>query len=590
MRLGLACLLLLPAALATAGSSDFSSIYFAPESRASFKTVAPGGEVRRFNHDDPASPGRVLSDDGWSATFGDGGQVVVRSPDWKRGGFVWEFDRGRIVGYASGGEKKSIPYDAARLAPDGVLTPLAFFEFTDEYRKEVEESALDGKWEGSGRLCFPFANPNHSGTLFCQLALVALALAALFRGWFRAAAGAASAVLFACMLFTGSRGAMLGFAAGLVPMVVFRCRSMLRSRGFWIAAVAAVVAVAAWFGVLRSDMLTRGFSDGGLDWGNAVRVDMLRTAPAMMVDAPGGWGFVGAGRAYFDWYQPLNGMCMTGSLMNDHLTVMANAGWVGRFVYLFAICLVLVLSWSLARRRGWHIPAAVLTASALMACFNPMMERKVLLVVSLIAAAVVVAHAVWEHGMRQAVLSAASLALAAVMTLAVFWIGDAMRGEGVSVAATGRQVRVGGMRPDVWIVDDSQGAIGGIFACRDIREFYGAVPHTPGAGYVRSIDDLPAGGIGRLVLAGKAGNEWLLRLSENPDARKNLPKDVVFVSPPFAPSEIPSALFHFCRVCVVVGEFAARFQSEYAKPPSFVKVVPGMERYILRWMEHVMEM
>jgi hypothetical protein len=77
-------------------------------------------------------------------------------------------------------------------------------------------------------------------------------------------------------------------------------------------------------------------------------------------------------------------------------------------------------------------------------------------------------------------------------------------------------------------------------------------------------------------------------LSEDPSARKNLPKSVVFVSPPFQPSDIPEGVLKCCRVKVLVGEFAARYEPGYANVPDWVMVVPGMERYILRWMWYVM--
>ncbi len=579
---------LLPVVLVAAGGDDCSSIYFAPENRVSFKTVAAGDDVRRFNEGVPGRDDQMRSADGWIATFGENGRVTVESPDNREGKAVWEFDRGRIVSRLSGGETAVFPYDTPRSAPEGVLTPLAFFEFTDEYLKEKEEHALDGKWDGSGRLAFPYGNPNYSGALFCHLLLVSLAALMVFQGKARVASAVVAAAFFVCLMLTGSRGSLLGFAVGILPIVAFRLRAILRSRVFWMLSAIVAVAVFVWFGVLHTDHLTRGFSGGGMDWGNAIRLDMLRAAPRLMFDAPGGWGFVGAGRAYFDWYQPLYSMYMTGSLMNDHLTILANAGWVGRFAYMFVVLLLLSLSFLLAKRKGMVLPASLLVATVVMSCFNPLSGCLTLWTIPVLAALVVAVRAFGVRARLLAVIAGVSALASAALVLAIFFIGSSLsHADGLRIAATGRQVRVNGTNPAIWIVDDTQGALGGIFAAKDIREFYGYVPYAPGVGYVRSIADLPAEGISRLVLSGKSANDWLLRLSEDPEARKHLPKDVVFVTPPFAPSEIPDALFHFCKVRVLVGEFAARFQPEYASPPLFVEIVPGMERYILRWMEYV---
>jgi hypothetical protein len=34
-----------------------------------------------------------------------------------------------------------------------------------------------------------------------------------------------------------------------------------------------------------------------------------------------------------------------------------------------------------------------------------------------------------------------------------------------------------------------------------------------------------------------------------------------------------------------VGEFVAQYDSEYDKPPPWVRIVPGMELYLPGWME-----
>lgn len=575
---------------ATAGSAAIWNSYIAPVNRTAFKVVTPGEEPRLFNQSDPALAGRMCSEDGWTATFGEDGLITVEAPDTGGAKSVWEFDRGRLVACASGGARKDMAYEAARAAPEGVLTPLAYYEFTPEYVKEQEERVLEGKWEGTGRLCFPYENPNHSGALYCQLALLALVLLLACRGKARVAASVALAAFFVCLVLTGSRGSLIGFMAGLLPVFAFRFRSLVRSRVFWCALGVAVAAVGCWFGWLHSDQLMRGFAAGGMDWSNAIRMDMLRVAPKMMVDAPDGWGFVGAGRAYFDWYQPLDNLFMTGSLMNDHLTILANTGWYGRCAYLFAVSSLLLLACSLAWRKGGFLPASVFLATVVMSCFNPMFAKIGLWVVPAVAAGCLVLWCFRERGRCLLLPVAVSVLLAVGLTGIIYWVGSRMEpADGLRVYATRRQVCVRGKVPSTWIVDDTQGALGGIFACKDVREYYKYCPDDPSVGYVRSIHDLPERGVRRLVLSGKAGNDWLLRLSEDPEAREHLPKEVLFISPPFAPSEIPGALFHFCRVRVIVGEFAARFQPEYATPRPYVEIVPGMERYILRWMEHIME-
>ena len=464
----LALSILLFAVSATAGSNDFTSIYFAPETRVSFKTVEPGGGIRRFDGGDPSKPGQIMSSDGWTATFGDGGRVTVESPEAGKAKAVWEFDRGRIIAHGSGDERKTIQYETPRAAPEGVLTPLAYYEFTPEYLKEQQDRALEGKWDGTGRLCFPYENPNHSGALYCHLALLALAVLLACRGKVRVVAASAFIAFFACLVLTGSRGSLVGFAVGLAAFFAFRFRSLIRSRAFWAALAVGVAAIVCWFGWLHSDQLLRGFADGRMDWSNAIRVDMLKVAPKMMVDAPGGWGFVGAGRAYFDWYQPLDNLFMTGSLMNDHLTILADAGWLGRFAYLFALLSLLLLSCSYARRGKGGFPLSVLTATVAMSCFNPMFAKIGLWAVPVVAAGLLAFWCFRTRGRCLILPVVVSACAAGGLVAVLFWIGSAQEPvDGLRVFATGRQVCVRGKAPAIWIVDDTQGALGGIFASKD---------------------------------------------------------------------------------------------------------------------------
>jgi hypothetical protein len=105
-------------------------------------------------------------------------------------------------------------------------------------------------------------------------------------------------------------------------------------------------------------------------------------------------------------------------------------------------------------------------------------------------------------------------------------------------------------------------------------------------GYVRDVKDLPKSGIDRLVLPGKAANDWLLMLSEDAKARECLPRSVLFLNPPFSPSEVPQGVVAMCNPMLLVGEFAARYNQEYSSPLPRVKIVAGSEKYMVGWMSY----
>lgn len=555
--------------------------YFAPDGPTLFKAVLPDGSAYRFEYD-VQNPGRLVSAFGWYGEYDGQGNVKLKAAN----GNELDFRQGRLVSAVWGGKAFSYAYDMPRKAPSNAVTPLAMLlydekKFSEEYVKR-EESV---KWVDSGRLAFPYVNPNFSGALFAQLALFFLALA-LTSSWRRGVRGlflAFAIVSAGCTAWSGSRGAMLGLfaGAGLVAGAVVPWR-----RATWRtwAALAGTAVLALGLAIaLGSENLMRGFDGQGLTWSNALRVEMTKAAPRMMADAQGGWASFGVGKGYTFWYQPLGLVLMSGSMINSHLTCLVASGVVCRFLYLFALCFLIAYSLRVAFRGKQPLPLAVLSGFAVMSLFNPLFSQWGLWILPALSFAWLVAQ-VRRTPVRAWALLAGGSALFAAIVLGVFAYFAATDVRRPSIRYDGHRIKVNGEAPRIWIVDDGQGALGGVLVGRDIREFYARAPHAPAVGYVRSIDDLPEKGVERLVLPGKSGNDWLLRLSEDERMRKRLPKSVLFVSPPFSPSEVPEGVIALCNPAIVVGEFAARYNDEYRTPRKWVRIVPGMEKYIMRWM------
>lgn len=574
------------AAVVLSAAGGVEDAYFAPDGPTLFKAVMPDGSSYRFEYD-VARPGRLVSGFGWDGEFDVGGRVSLRSPS---GASELVFDRGRLVCSRTGEKTERFAYDAPRSAPTNAVTPLAILLYDEEaVSRQYVSDEESVKWSGSGRLAFPYVNPNFSGALFAQLALLFFALALLpsLGRKSRAALWGLAAASGACVVWSGSRGALLGLAAGaLVATAPF----VRRKIAVWkvaaalgaVAAVAAVVVLA-----LGEGNLLRGFSDGGLNWSNALRVEMAKAAPRMIADAPGGWSSFGIGRAFTYWYQPIGMVLMSGSLINSHLTLLAGFGIAGRFFYLFSLFVVLALSLRAAFCRRDPVPAAVAVGFSVMACFNPMFGEWGLWIVPALSLTPLLA-ALRGIGRRTVCLLLSVSAIASAAVLGALMLIGAADGTRPSVSYDGKRVRINGRNPRIWVVDDAQGVLGGVLVGREIRDFYMRNPKAPSIGYVRDVRDVPKSGVNRLVLPGKSGNDWLLMLSEDEKAREGLPKSVVFLNPPFSPSEMPQGVLALCHPKLLVGEFAARYNPEYASPPEWVGVVPGVEKYMPNWMQYAL--
>ena len=188
-------------------------------------------------------------------------------------------------------------------------------------------------------------------------------------------------------------------------------------------------------------------------------------------------------------------------------------------------------------------------------------------------------HVVWG------VAGGAVLSVAVIVGL-ILWAGDEP-GYGPRVRCEDRgRILVGGAHPARWVVDDLQ-MLGHVMTGRDMRDWYVKHPGAPAVGYLNSVWRIPTDGrVHRLTLAGEAGKDYLKWLKKKGYPEK-MPQSVVFLSPPFPPSEIPEELRRRADVSVVIGEFAARYSREYLTPRPDVTIVRNVEIYLPNWMNFV---
>ena len=593
-----------------------ANAYFASENIILFRMRYPNGDYREFNRNF-AHPNVLFAENGWAGLITDEEGVVIttgRDPNGDQ--WEWRFRSGRCVAFGKvGGKKRMFPYNAPRVAPGNEQQPnyYPYYYEPGDYvfdpdsaagaktgkkagkgmRKGINKKVLKvlgAKWSKSQRLQWPFKNPNENGCLFALVALLSTALFFFKRRWVRIVGGCVFLSGATLLATTASRGSFLALFVGLLPIVALRARSVMKSKSVWVLAAIFCVAVAAWFGTHDIKLLTRGFS-GKSSWSNQVRMEMWKTAPQMVVEAPDGWAFTNVGVGYFSWYQAFNEVMLPGSLMNEHLTRIVGYGWWGRIGYVLAWTLGLSLLMVAAWRTRNAVPLGVWSAFAVAGWFNPVFVNWTQWILPVGAIALFLCSRPWRILSFRSVMwtsMGAVLATAAILT-SIYVMGSKTPARGYSIRAEKNRVYVKGTDPSIWIVDDGK-ALGGIFACRDIRGWYALRPESPSVGYVRDIGDLPSEKkIHRLVLAGDAGHVWLKWMAEGgPERQQNTPDEVVFISPPFSPSALPEGLLQSCKVAFLKGEFAARYDYDLGQgAPPWVVIITGMELYHPGWMEWV---
>ena len=596
-----------------------ASIYIAPENEFLYRMRFPDGSWREFQRSEITSTSpvqKLWSPGNWKGGLREKERLIyVESGKNVVGGrALFLFRNGRLVQFEQRGKVGKIPYETPR--PPTAGGPPYYFgdaEFDQpvgaKQRPGAKRAAegpsrdvqreLKKKWAKSGRLRWPFENPNDNGFLYLSLALLSTALFFVPRRELKIAGGVCFAAASAALVMTVSRGSFLAFAFGLAPAIVLNYRKLSRSKAVWALAGAVLLVAVVWV-ALHPDLFTRGFVKKS-KWSNETRIEMWTTAPQMIAEAPNGWGGMRVnpkymvGRAYTDWYDSLSQISLSGSLVNDHLTRLVGYSKIGRFTYLFVWFGLLALMSYTAVRTKRAVALGMFMALAVAGWFNAVLMNTWLWCVPAVALVLFLAGRPWRVWRLQTagllVAGAAALALCTLVGINAYGRATVKRPYPIFVADG--QVRVKGDSPEIWIVDDGK-ALGGVMSCRDIRRRYLDRPSTPAVGYVRHAEDLPRTKVRRLVLAGDSGRawvEWLQKIAEKgEDVSRLIPQELVFLTPSFPPSELPEDIMKACKVTYAIGEFVARYDTEeFANPPAWVTVVPGMELYIENWMRFAVE-
>lgn len=565
--------------------TDLAGItYFAPICPFYYRMMGPDGQLREFKQTGKRS---FHSPPGWMArTAGD--RVVVEDPELRR----YVFKDGRLAVYENEGGRHAITYPVEPCY-GGQPPSLWGLDPAEVDRKSLQRQ-FERKtdiWRMTNRFTMGFRSPNAAGGLLACLALVGVSLF-LGVGKIRIALGAlASIAALVGLVMTGSRGGLVAFSVGFVALLALSfLRRAVQPVGRRILVLLVCLAVAAgavlaWKG---TGFLTRSLAGGAAGRGEGSdRISIVSSAFRMMADAPGGWGVRNAGPAYSNWYQPMGGNTWQLTLVSDQLTRLVGYSWLGRGLWIFGWLAVLSLFWTFARRGFGMGGVAVWLALAVASSFNMMLSEFALWILPIAYGAWFVLRMV--RGEFRAVRAyARSLAVAvgaSALALGVlFVVCTCVSPSKPRIRSVGDAVIIGSGNPEICIVDDGE-TLGGIYAQNLLRRHYIGHPQAPAAAYCRNLASVPVG-CRRLVLAGRQGKNYLTLLEHGvaPSAR-----ELAFVSPPFAPKDVPQALVNRSGVGMLLGEFAARYVDVYGEGPhpNWVTLVKGAELYIPDWTDYV---
>ena len=430
-------------------------------------------------------------------------------------------------------------------------------------------------YNGIERLALWFDNPNKAAAFLACLSLVCLWLMRSRHGKVRLFGYISLVLSLITLAMTFSRGGLMAFAAGSAALFLFSRRekekaTLRRLATAGVFAVFAVTVVCLGFG---SRIVSSAHDRSVLN-----RFDVWRSVPSMIRAAPCGWGEGESGRAYMNWFQPLERRERYRTLVNGHFTKLVEYGGFGRFVYVFSCLGVFLFGLLHARRCGNALPLSLWTAVFTADMFSTVTEAKEIYLLP------VVSSFAWIGVVRRypvtfavAALSALFLAGSAVLVLSA-GAGGASADQradacGVYVPRPG-VVETGTSRtaPGNWLVADGD-VLGGNDYPRGMRR--DALKTGLGSwGIVEDVSLVPADARG-LVLCGRHASAVSADGWRWPRAKK-----VFLISPSFDVTRVRPKLPSEIAFRAYYGEFSSDCpQREHAD----VEIVSGAESYIPSW-------
>ena len=545
-----------------------SRIY--PVSPVAYRMVQPDGTIRIFELTD-AKEGTLSGPKPWLGVVKDRQIDIWADPQYTGGKLrtAFTFVAGRLRLMVLDGKK----FTFAKMGPP--KEDLAEM-FPERKERSYEKNSSADIWrDGGTRLRLWFANPNSAGILLAELLLVLVWLAMATRGLARIGSGVLAVVAACGMLATGSRGALVGAAAGLFAIAAVHARRLFTKRGVLVLLIGLCVLVSGLIVSGNSRRVIDTFRS--IDAGNMTRLKICKAAVQMFADAPFGWqgGEVPGRNACLNWY-----VFNEKRSLRTHVMSLAECGWPKGFLYVFFWALVLSAGAVLAR-KGRPLPLALWSSFCLAGCFNPVYidwEDWVLPVASLGALAYSDGRLSAKQW-RKAAIVAAILSLTVVAGLVI--VGKSMRrSTAIPVKSCGKATFVNGSNPRVWIVGDPVVMAGNGFPGREILSYFKRNPDAEPIAYVYDVEDLPLESE-CVIVAGRNVPDYLAAYEKGRACKTGR---LLMLSPSVGPGAVPERLAAETQLLWVAGSLLASHEPSYAEKRPWVKLAPGCERYVPDWM------
>jgi len=399
---------------------------------------------------------------------------------------------------------------------------------------------MNSYFGGFWRMDWGLGNPNKTGALIAILMIASWGLVSV-RRWGFGTALSLFTVLGICLVHTFSRGGVIAACAGIgillwrLPKPWPMSRIVAMAAAFWMIIGASIYLEAY-------DRYGQGIAQ--TDHSITNRLDIWKTAPRMMVDAPKGWGWGNSGHAYMEWYQPIDRSEEYRTLVSSHVTWLVEFGWPLRFFYLLGWGSALLLCWPGKNTLLNGIPLGIWVAFLVGALFSSVAESPWLWLAPIGALSLAIWRrnqvAEWPSTSGWTTVGLISLLIAGSLAA----IGKVESGPQISGSSKAVRMGTENAKTTPWVLINS--AVMGNFYGKTLRA---ALEDLPSIGVALDADELPSLKDRTIVLGGHLDAQAVnqLKLNSIRDAK------AILLNPDFSPRELD---LDPKKVAVSFGEFS----------------------------------
>lgn len=411
-----------------------------------------------------------------------------------------------------------------------------------------------------------FGNPNRTAA-FIAIVILALWILPWIKKqlfWF---SFPATAFLGIALVHTLSRGGMVAFAVGLLPLLYWSPKPWARSKILLCVATVWIILVGAI--VLKAD--ERFLNGASSDRSITNRLDIWKMTPAMMVDAPFGWGIGNAANAYQQWYQPLDRNEGYLNLVNSHLTWLVEFGWPARIAYVLAWTLTFFVCWPRKETRWYSVSLAVWLAFFVSAIFTHVASIIWIWTIPGVLLGSVILHRILSRRFLSLQQVAAAIAITALVSACIFILGKASP----ILYSNNRMVSIGSDPSMLYVLYDSK-TMGTLYGKAIRKAFFKLrVPIC-----ISLSSTLPSSLTGKIVVLGATlpTKKERALLEENV---KNCAK-LILLNPDYPPGDLGLNPADLSKVIAYFGDFS---QSAYLDSwkASTVRQLSGAGDFVPDW-------